>query len=173
MGGHVILSHGSDSGPQATKVSVLAGVAESLGWTTERPDYRDCDALGSAESVAPRITRLVERIGAALRPPLLVGSSMGAFVSGPASLQAPVAGLFLMALPTRIPGCAQAFAMARGVPAMLVHGFADELCPADAALAVARDYRMHALLVADDHRLSASIDVIARQFRLFLESLPA
>lgn len=173
MRGHVILSHGSDSGPQATKVSVLAAVAESLGWSTERPDYRDCDALGSAESVAPRIALLVERIRAAPQPPLLAGSSMGAFVSGPASLQAPVAGLFLMALPARIPGYPQAFAMARGVPAMLVHGFADELCPADAALAVARDYGMHTLLVADDHRLGGSVDTVARQFRMFLEHLPA
>jgi pimeloyl-ACP methyl ester carboxylesterase len=173
MRGHIILSHGSDSGPQATKVSVLAGVAEAAGWSTERPDYRDCDALGLGASVAPRVTRLLERMRAAPRPPLLVGSSMGAFVSGLASLQAPCAGLFLLALPTAIPGCAQPFAMARDVPSMLVHGFVDELCPADAALAVARDYGMHTLLVADGHRLADSIDVVARQFRLFLEHLPA
>ena len=38
--GHVILSHGLESGPEATKVSALAKVAEQLGWTHERPDYR-------------------------------------------------------------------------------------------------------------------------------------
>jgi pimeloyl-ACP methyl ester carboxylesterase len=173
MRGHVILSHGSDSGPQATKVSVLADVAESLGWSSERPDYRACDALGSAASIAPRIEQLVGRVRAAPTPPVLVGSSMGAFVSGLASLQASCRGLFLLALPASIPGCAQSFAMARDVPSMLIHGFADELCPADAALAVAREYGMHALLVADGHRLADSVDVVARQFRLFLEHLPA
>jgi pimeloyl-ACP methyl ester carboxylesterase len=173
MRGHVILSHGSDSGPQATKVSVLAGVAEALGWSTERPDYRACDALGSAASVAPRIEQLAARMRAAPAPPVLVGSSMGAFVSGPASVQAASAGLFLLALPASIPGCAQPFAMARDVPSMLIHGFADEVCPADAALAVARDHGMHALLVADGHRLADSVETIVRQFRLFLQHLPA
>ena len=48
MRGHVILSHGSDSGPEATKVSALARVAESLAWTTARPDYRAEDKLGYA-----------------------------------------------------------------------------------------------------------------------------
>ena len=40
MRGQIILSHGSDSGPDATKVSVLAALAETLGWRTQRPDYR-------------------------------------------------------------------------------------------------------------------------------------
>lgn len=173
MRGHVILSHGSESGPDATKVSVLAGVAETLGWSTERPDYRDCDARGLAASVAPRVERLLGRMRAASRPPLLVGSSMGAFVSGLASLQAPCRGLFLLALPTAIPGFEQPYAQRAGIPAMLVHGFADALCPADRALASAREAGMHALLVADGHRLAESVDIVAHQFRLFLEHLPA
>lgn len=171
MRGHVILSHGSDSGPGATKVSVLAEVAESAGWTSERPDFRDCDALGYAGAVAPRVERLVERMRAAPQPPLLVGSSMGAFTSGLASLQAPCMGLFLLALPITIPGVAQRFDMARDVPAQLIHGFADDLCPADAALAFARESGMHVLLVADGHRLADHVDTIAAQFRLFLENL--
>ena len=48
MRGQIILSHGSDSGPDATKVSVLAAFAESLGWKTQRPDYRSDDEPGYA-----------------------------------------------------------------------------------------------------------------------------
>ena len=44
MRGHCILSHGFESGPDATKVTALADVAERLGWTHERPDYTDLDA---------------------------------------------------------------------------------------------------------------------------------
>ncbi|HJU40066.1 MAG TPA: alpha/beta hydrolase, partial [Tahibacter sp.] len=55
MKGHVILSHGSDSGPDATKVSALAAVAERCGWRTSRPDYRDLDARGTTACVAPRV----------------------------------------------------------------------------------------------------------------------
>ena len=40
MKGTVILSHGLESGPQATKVSALAEVCAELGWDSVRPDYR-------------------------------------------------------------------------------------------------------------------------------------
>lgn len=173
MPGHVILSHGSDSGPAATKVSALAGVAEALGWSTERPDYRDCDAHGFAGSVTPRIERLIERMRASATPPVLVGSSMGAFVSGLASLEAPCAGLFLLALPTGIPDYLATFDMARSVPSMLIHGFEDDVCPADAPLAFARQRGMPTLLLADGHRLADHVDAVMAQFRLFLERVAA
>ncbi len=173
MLGHIILSHGSDSGPDATKVSMLADVAEDAGWQTERPDFRDCDALGHAEAAPARVRRLVERMRACEMPPVLVGSSMGAFTSGLASLEAPCAGLFLLALPIEIPGVAQRFDMARDIPATLIHGFADDLCPADAAIAFAAERGMHTVLVADGHRLADHLDTIAAQFALFLKQMLA
>ena len=48
MRGHCILSHGFESGPDATKVTALAEAAERLGWSHERPDYTDLDARRSA-----------------------------------------------------------------------------------------------------------------------------
>jgi pimeloyl-ACP methyl ester carboxylesterase len=170
MRGHIILCHGSDSGPDATKVSVLAQAAEALGWTTARPDFREDDALGYAGCIEPRLVRLRAAIAASAQPPVLVGSSMGAFVSGLASLRSPVRALFLLALPISIPGCPP-FDMQRGLPSMLVHGYFDELCPADDALGFARSVGMPALMLADDHRLGASVDSIAGQFGLFLETL--
>ena len=44
MPGHCILCHGFESGPDATKVTALAEVAQRLGWTHERPDFTDLDA---------------------------------------------------------------------------------------------------------------------------------
>lgn len=169
MPGHVILSHGSDSSPEATKVSVLAAVAESLGWTSERPDYAACDARGLAGSVAPRVEQLVARVRASQVPPLLVGSSMGAFVSGLASMQAPCSGLFLLALPTNIPEAGMPFDMLSGVPTMLIHGYQDDVCPMEGALAFARSKGMPTLLLDDGHRLAEHVDVVAEQFRLFLQ----
>ena len=173
MRGHVILSHGSDSGPEATKVSALARVAEALGWTTSRPDYREEDQLGYAGCVPPRVARLVESMQGKPRPLVLAGSSMGAFVSGLASLRVPCNGLFLVALPTMIPECPQAFDMAAGVPAMLIHGYEDTLCPVLAAQAFARTRGMPALLLPDDHRLAMHVPVIEREFSAFLESFSA
>jgi len=173
MPGHAILSHGTDSGPDATKVSALARVAESLGWTTFKPDYREEDALGYAGAVPPRVARLVEAMRDAPRPLVLAGSSMGAFASGLASLRAPCDGLFLVALPTMIPECPQPFDMAAGMPAMLIHGYEDTLCPVLATQAFARARCMPALLLPDDHRLAMHVPVIERQFRGFLESVSA
>ena len=104
--GHVILSHGLESGPQATKVTALAAAAESLGWTTERPDYLDLDRERNPARIADRLVRLLEHCRACSAPLVLGGSSMGAFISGLASLQVPVRGLFLMAPPLRIGGFA-------------------------------------------------------------------
>ncbi len=171
MRGHIILSHGSDSGPDATKVSALAAVAETLGWSTERPDYREDDAHGHAGSIEPRLARLAAAIAAAPVPPVLVGSSMGAFVSGLASVERPVAGLFLLALPTRIPGYPRPFAVRQGVPSFLVHGYADDVCPLDEAVAFAGGHAMPALLVQDDHRLGATLPDIEAEFRRFLGGL--
>ncbi|RDS81187.1 alpha/beta hydrolase [Dyella monticola] len=173
MPGHVILSHGSDSGPDATKVSVLAELAQSMGWSTERPDFREDDKLGHAASVAPRIARLHERMAACSAPPVLVGSSMGAFVSGLASLELPVAGLFLLATPALIPGNDLAFDVRLDVPTLLVHGWGDEVCPLDEVYEFAGRRQLPLLILDDDHRLGAHIDAISRHFGLFLEQLAA
>ena len=173
MRGQIILSHGSDSGPDAIKVSVLAALAESLGWRTQRPDYRTDDARGHAGSVAPRIARLRATIEALDAPPLLVGSSMGAFVSGLASLDVPVAGLLLLATPSEIPGYARAFDLRRGVPTLLIHGWRDEVCPLAGVHAFAGQRRLPMLVLDDDHRLGASMDVIVAQFRHMLDQRAA
>ena len=171
MRGHVILSHGSDSGPDATKVSALAALAESLGWRTQRPDYRTDDARGHAASVAPRIARLRAIIEALEAPPILAGSSMGAFVSGLVSLDVPVAGLLLLAAPSEIPGCARKFDLRPAVPTLLIHGWRDEVCPQAGVHAFAARRRLPLLMLDDDHRLGASMDAIAAQFRLMLDQL--
>lgn len=173
MPGTVILSHGSDSGPDATKVSALARVAEGLGWRAQRPDFRDDDVDGYAASVPLRVERIVRAMRSARRPLVLAGSSMGAFTSGLASLRAPCEGLFLIALPTMIPGCAQPFALAARLPALLVHGYDDELCPVLAAQAFAHSRGIPALLLPGGHRLESQVPVIERQFRSFLEAVTA
>lgn len=171
MRGTIILSHGLDSSPHATKVSALAARGEALGWRTQRPDYREDDRRGHAASVAPRLARLGEAIGACAAPPLLVGSSMGAFVSALASLTQPVAGLFLLAMPVSMPGVDTPLNVRREVPTLLVHGWRDELCPVADLYAFAGQRRLPLLLLDDDHRLSASLGAIERQFEQFLGRL--
>ena len=95
---------------------------------------------------------------------------MGAFTSGLASLRRASAGLFLLALPTAIPGYDHAFDAA-DVPIALVHGWHDEICPVDAVIDFARARSATLHLVRDDHRLGAHVDWCAAVFRDFLVGL--
>lgn len=174
MRGHCILSHGFESGPDATKVTALAEVAARLGFTHERPDYTDLDAKREASplgDVAARIGRLRERVreAASRGPVVLAGSSLGAWISARVSLECAPAALFLMAPPVRL-DAAHPLEAAR-VPTSIVHGWHDELIPADDVVRWARPRAATLLLVDDGHRLSASVDASARAFAALIEGL--
>jgi len=169
MKGTVILSHGLESGPNATKVSALAEVADALGWASVRPDYLDIDARRDARAIDARVARTLANTPTEGRI-VFGGSSMGAFVSGFASLERSCAGLFLLALPLEIPGYWRRFAAA-AVPTALVHGWNDELCPVDAAIDFARAHGADLHLVNDDHRLGAHVSYCASLFHRFLSDL--
>lgn len=174
MRGHCILSHGFESGPDATKVTALADVAERLGWTHERPDYTDLDARREVTplgDVAARIARLLAlaQAAAARGPLVLAGSSLGAYISGHVSRQLPVAGLFLMAPPVVMEGAPPM--QAASVPTSIIHGWHDELIPAAQVVewAAARNARL--LLVNDSHRLSDHVQASAEAFAALLGDL--
>lgn len=170
MIGTVILSHGLESGPDASKVTAMAHAAEQLGWRTHRPDYRDLDSANGLTGAAARLQRLVEEVGKYEGPIVLAGSSFGAFISGLASLQTEVRGLFLLALPLYLPGFAQVFDHA-AVPTWVIHGWHDELIPARAVhdFCARRSVELH--LVNDSHRLSEHVEATATRLGEFLKAL--
>lgn len=174
MRGHCILSHGFESGPDATKVTALAAVAQRCGWSHERPDYTDLDArreAGALGDVPARLQRLLElaRAAAADGPVLLAGSSLGAWISARASLQVPVAGLFLLAPPVRMAPAPDL--EAAQVPTSIVHGWDDELIPAAEVVAWAQPRRARLLLVGDTHRLAGHVAASAEAFAALLADL--
>jgi predicted alpha/beta-hydrolase family hydrolase len=174
MKGHCILSHGFESGPDATKVTALAEAAERLGWSHERPDYTDLDAkreAGELGDVPARLQRLLglARVAADRGPLVLAGSSLGAWISGAASLQVPVRGLFLMAPPIAMQGALPLDA-AR-VPTSIIHGWHDELIPATDVVDWARERDARLLLVDDSHRLSDHVAASAEAFAALLARL--
>lgn len=172
--GHCILSHGFESGPDATKVTALAEVAQTLGWSHERPDYTDLDAMRDVSDLGDVMARL-DRLhalaaqAAARGPLVLAGSSLGAWISARASLRVPVRGLFLMAPPVRM-GDAPAMDAA-DVPLSIVHGWDDELIPAQDVVAWAHPRRARLLLVDDGHRLSDHVQASADAFAALLAEI--
>lgn len=174
MRGHCILSHGFESGPDATKVTALAEAAQALGWTHERPDYTDLDAkreITELGDVPARLLRLLDlaRAAAARGPLVLAGSSLGAYISGLVSLQVPLAGLFLMAPPIRMGEAPELDAAI--VPTSILHGWNDELIPAQHVVDWAHRRRARLLMVDDSHRLSANVETSAHAFSELLRSL--
>lgn len=169
MKGHVIISHGLQSSPEATKATAIAQVAQSLGYTVEIPDYRDIDAVSELGDVLARIERL-RRAGEGRSPLVLAGSSMGAFISARVSLQVEVLGLFLMAPPIQLKGYEIRLEAAR-VPTRIVHGWHDELIPADEVVRWAQARSDHLVLVDDSHRLAAHVDFCAEEFGRFMQGL--
>jgi predicted alpha/beta-hydrolase family hydrolase len=174
MRGHCILSHGFESGPDATKVTALAAAAERLGWSHERPDYTDLDARSEASElgdVTARLERLLQlaRAAADRGPLVLAGSSLGAWISARASMQLPVAGLFLMAPPVKMGGAPPLDAAM--VPTSIIHGWNDELIPAGEVVEWARPRGARLLLVDDGHRLSEHVEASADAFAALLAGL--
>lgn len=174
MKGHCILSHGFESGPDATKVTALAEAADALGWTHERPDYTDLDArreVSELGDVPARLQRLLALAQDAARrgPVVLAGSSLGAYISGLVSLQVPVAGLFLMAPPIRM-GTAHPLDAAP-VPTSIIHGWRDELIRADEVVMWAQARRDRLLMVDDTHRLTEHVESSKLAFAALLAGL--
>jgi len=184
--GHVIISHGLQSSPEATKATAIAKVAQSLGWTTEIPDYRDLDAASELGDVLSRIERLRRAVTRECRgrqdagsdpspaggrtPLVLAGSSMGAFISARVSLAVDVQGLFLMAPPTHLKGY-DITLEAAPVPTCIVHGWHDELIPAGEVVRWAQVRSDHLVLVDDSHRLANHVEFCAQEFGRFVQGL--
>ena len=131
----VYFAHGKESGPGGTKITALAEIAKSKGFHVESPDYSD--------TMDPdvRVQRLLELKPAAQKHLVLVGSSMGSYVSTVASQEIKPAGLFLMAPAFYREGYEyQNPDLSAGI-AMIVHGWDDELIPADDIIRYAKEHK--------------------------------
>ena len=174
MRGHCILSHGFESGPDATKVTALAEVAETLGWTHERPDYTDLDAkreISELGDVPARLQRLltIAKRAAEKGPIVLAGSSLGSYISGRVSLEVKPAGLFMMVPPLKMGTMPDLDAAA--VPTSIIHAWNDELIPVNDVVTWARQRAARLLIVDDGHRLSDHVQTSADAFAALLTEI--
>ena len=162
MSATVCFCHGRESGPWGTKIRRLALVAEEFGCRVVSVDDR------GIRDPDERVRRLVARRGELGSPLILVGSSMGGYVAAVASGELHPAGLFLLAPAVGLPH----YAVAEPAPVApcltVVHGWDDDIVPADNVVAFARRQRATLHLLADGHILQTSLDQIADLFRDFL-----
>lgn len=162
----LICSHGMESGPGATKISALATLAEARGLKALKPDYRD------QPHWRPRLQRLAALVAEhrSAGPVILLGSSIGAYISAFASLEQPVAGLFLLAPPIQAEPELPALDL-RSPQTWIVHGWHDELISPAQVVDFAQRHDARLLLVSANHRLDGCVPMLERQFNEFLDQV--
>lgn len=162
----IYFAHGKESGPWGTKIQFLAQLVRERGWKVESPDYRDLPDHPDA-----RVDRLVALLKAESGPIVLVGSSMGGYVSLVASSRVPAAGVFLLAPALYIPSFQEQDFAAPTCPVEVVHGWRDDIIPPENSIRFAKSNGVTLHLIEDDHRFSARIGTIGDLLVAFLLKL--
>jgi pimeloyl-ACP methyl ester carboxylesterase len=160
--GHVVFSHGLDSSPFSTKIRALYEIAEGEGFEVAAVDYR------GVNDPDERVQMLADFCRDFSGHLVLVGSSLGGYVSLAAAPMLHARGVFLMApalSPPRAPP------LKRGVPTCpiaLVHGWRDEVIPYEESMRFANENKLALHLVESDHRLHSAIPFLRYLFQYFL-----
>lgn len=159
----VVFAHGKESGPWGSKIRHLADIAQAQGCAVLSPDYSDL-AVPEAR---------IERLLALELPPhdqlVLAGSSLGGYVSTVASRQLHPVALFLMAPAFGMPGYAEAEPVPDAGHICVVHGWGDDVVPAERGISFAERYKATLHVLDADHRLNAVLPQLGGLFADFLE----
>jgi pimeloyl-ACP methyl ester carboxylesterase len=153
----VVFAHGKESGPWGTKIQHLAGTARERGYEVLSPDY------SHTQDPRERVRQLLALAPRAARSLVLVGSSMGGYVSAQACAALQPQALFLMAPALYFPGWDEE---PQGVPALcsVVHGWDDDIVPVERGIDFARRHRAELHLLASGHTLNDQLDALALVF---------
>lgn len=162
----VYLSHGLESGPNATKMQALKGVVETLD---------DCEAVvmdyRTMPDPATRLEHLFATLAARHEPAdgwVMAGSSLGGWLSAMVSARFKTRGCFMLAPALGLPDYPQTSPTLQPCHAHIIHGWQDDIVPAGPVIEIARQQRLSLRMVNDSHRLQASLPIILNDFDAFL-----
>jgi len=161
----IYFAHGKESGPWGTKIVALAEVARQKDIPVESIDYSD---LANPDD---RVARLLEKCVETSNDVVLVGSSMGGYVSTVASENIRPAGLFLMAPAFYLDGYDCRNPAPHAGSTVIIHGWGDTVVPVDNSIRFARQQNVELHLVDGDHQLIGNLPFITALFSLFLDNL--
>lgn len=158
----IIFSHGKDSEPWGGKIVAMAEVARRRSLSVDSIDYRGID------DPLARVAKLASACKGLTEAPILVGSSMGGYVSAAVSAQVPTRAMFLLAPAFFMPGYEQYTPVPANCPIAIVHGWNDDIVPVENSIRFAQLYRSALHILDSDHRLTADIGQICELFDAFL-----
>ena len=154
---HVVFAHGKESGPWGTKITALAEIAKRRGHAVTSPDY------SFTHNPQTRVQHLLDLSPSASKSLVLVGSSMGGYVSAMACATLKPAGLFLMAPALYFEGWDEE---PEHVPILttVVHGWRDDIVPPERGQRFAARHRAALHLLDSDHMLNDQLPMLALLF---------
>jgi len=161
----IYFSHGKESGPWGSKIKKLTSVAKEHGYDVNSIDYSDIPDPDH------RVDRLLDILKGEKNEFVLVGSSMGGYVSLVASDYVNAKGVFLLAPALYMDGYKHQTYYMDNQNIEIVHGWSDDIIPPEHSIKYAReaDCLMH--LISGDHRLNSSISTIEKIFHQFLTKI--
>ncbi len=164
----VIFSHGKESGPNGDKITVLTKVAQAHGLETIALDYREC------KSATRRVDLLREYVEIKKSDfVILVGSSMGGYVTTVFANEYEPGGMFLMCPALYMSDAeyeVQSYSP-RCDNIEIIHGWEDSVVPFESSIRFGKQTGAVLTLVKDDHPLKKSLDFIGKRFELFLQNM--
>ena len=151
-----VFAHGKESGPWGTKITRLAAVARARNFDVLSPDY------SRTPDPKERVAQLLE-LAPRARTLVLVGSSMGGYVSAMVCAELQPKALFLMAPALYFPGWGEEPV---GCPpaTVVVHGWRDDVVPLEASLRFARPRGAALHLLDSGHTLNDQLETLALLF---------
>ena len=165
----IYFSHGKESGPWGSKIKRLAGIAEDLDCAVESIDYTDL-----RDSADLRVERLVNILKTETGRFILVGSSMGGYVSLVASGKVEPQAVFLLAPALYMGDDYQQKNYPHNTQYIeIVHGWSDDIIPPENSIRFAKEADCTLHLINGDHVLHSSIDTVEVLFEQFLRKVLA
>lgn len=161
----VLFAHGKESGPWGSKIQYLASIAERFGAHVLSPDYSD---LADPDA---RVTRLLTLPLPEHDRLVLVGSSMGGYISTVTSQTMKPDALFLMAPAFYMPGYADQDPAPGTDNICIVFGWHDDVIPVEHGFRFARTYAADLHILASDHRLKNVLPAVGALFTRLLEKI--
>lgn len=161
----VVFSHGKETGPWGSKIVAMAEIARQRDCDVDSIDYQDVPVASG------RVERLLERYDHSCGDLILVGSSMGAYVSLAASAILKPKGLFLLAPAIGLAGYAPQQPPPHAERTLIVHAWQDEVVPEQQVVTYARRHQVELHMVNSDHRLMSALPLICLLFDNFLAGL--
>ena len=163
----VVFSHGKETGPSGRKILKLREMAEAAGAETVSIDYT------SSMDPEIRVQKLLNTTLPEHHGLILVGSSMGGYVSTVASKVLKPDGLLLMAPAFGLPGYAELYPVPNATAIAAVHGWLDDVVPVENVVRWAKDNKIRLVLVDDDHSLHQEVATVGQLMVSMIQKLVA